>query len=193
MGQRIGLFGGTFDPPHLGHLAAALAARDALELDRILLVVANEPWQKLDKRALTAAHHRLAMTELLVKDIDGIEASDMEIVRGGLTYTIDTVIQFQDAGHEVVLVLGADAAGGLNSWERAEELCRLVQVAVVDRPGHRLPELDTWSIHKNSAESLDVSSSQLRSLMSEGTSTAGNIPSAVKSYIDLHQLKWPRH
>ncbi|MDP7067050.1 MAG: nicotinate (nicotinamide) nucleotide adenylyltransferase [Acidimicrobiales bacterium] len=193
MGQRIGLFGGTFDPPHLGHLAAALAARDALELDRILLVVANEPWQKLDKRALTAAHHRLAMTELLVKDVDGIEASDMEIVRGGLTYTIDTVIQFQDAGHEVVLVLGADAAGGLNSWERAEELCRLVQVAVVDRPGHRLPELDTWSIHKISAESLDVSSSQLRSLMSEGTSTAGNIPSAVKSYIDIHQLKWPRH
>ncbi len=190
MGQRIGLFGGTFDPPHLGHLAVALAARDALELDRILLVVANEPWQKLDKRNLTAAHHRLAMTELLVKDIDGIEASDMEIVRGGLSYTIDTVLQLQDVGHEVVLVLGADAAGGLNSWERAEELSRLVQVAVVDRPGHRLPKLDTWSVEKISAVSIDVSSSQVRSSMSEGTSTTGSIPSAVKGYIDLHQLEW---
>ena len=183
MGQRIGLFGGTFDPPHSGHLAAALAARDALELDRILLVVANEPWQKLDKRNLTAAHHRLAMTELLVKNIDGIEASDMEIARGGLSYTIDTVLQLQDVGHEVVLVLGADAAGGLNSWERAEELSRLV----------RVPKLDNWSIDKISAASLDVSSSQVRSLMSEGTSTAGSIPSAVKGYIDFHQLEWPGH
>ena len=79
MGQRIGLFGGTFDPPHLGHLAVALAARDALELDRTLLVVANPAVAKVGQRPVTEAHHRLAMTELLVQNSDGLEVSDLEI------------------------------------------------------------------------------------------------------------------
>ena len=191
MGQRIGLFGGTFDPPHLGHLAVALAARDALQLDKTLLVVANQPWQKVDERSITAADHRLAMTKLLVQNVDGIEASDLEIVRGGVSYTIETVIQLREAGHEVFLIVGADAAAGLDSWERATELSRLTEVAVVDRPGYDLPKLAGWSVQKISAQAINVSSSQVRTSMSEGVSTTDSIPSAVRRYIDLHHLEWP--
>ena len=191
MGQRIGLFGGTFDPPHLGHLAVAIAARDALELDRTLLVVANQPWQKVGHRPVTEARHRLAMTELLVQNSDGLEVSDLEIVRGGMSYTIDTVKQLQEAGHEVVLIMGADAAAGIDSWERATELSRLTRIAVVDRPGYDMPELANWSVDKIPAQSIRVSSSQVRSSMSEGSPAAGNIPSAVRRYIDLHHLEWP--
>ncbi|HBU40037.1 MAG TPA: nicotinate (nicotinamide) nucleotide adenylyltransferase [Acidimicrobiaceae bacterium] len=191
MGQRIGLFGGTFDPPHLGHLAVAIAARDALELDRTLLVVANQPWQKVGHRPVTEARHRLAMTELLVQNSDGLEVSDLEIVRGGMSYTIDTVKQLQEAGHEVVLIMGADAAAGIDSWERATELSRLTRIAVVDRPGYDMPELANWSVDKIAAQSIRVSSSQVRSSMSEGSPAADNIPSAVRRYIDLHHLEWP--
>tara|TARA_B100000700_G_scaffold214968_1_gene236251 strand:+ start:239 stop:820 length:582 start_codon:yes stop_codon:yes gene_type:complete len=191
MGQRIGLFGGTFDPPHLGHLAVALAARDTLELDRTLLVVANQPWQKIVERPVTEAQHRLAMTELLVQNSDGLEASDLEIVRGGMSYTIDTVKQLQEVGHEVVLIMGADAAAGVDSWERATELSRLTRIAVVDRPGYDLPELANWSVTKIPAQSISVSSSQLRSSMSEGSPAADSIPSAVRRYIDSHHLEWP--
>lgn len=191
MGQRIGLFGGTFDPPHLGHLAVAIAARDTLELDRILLVVANQPWQKVGHRPVTEARHRLAMTELLVQNSDGLEVSDLEIVRGGMSYTIDTVKQLQEAGHEVVLIMGADAAAGIDSWERATELSRLTRIAVVDRPGYDMPELANWSVDKIPAQSISVSSSQVRSSMSEGSPATDNIPSAVRRYIDLHHLEWP--
>ena len=193
MGQRIGLFGGTFDPPHLGHLAVAIAARDTLELDRILLVVANQPWQKVGHRPVTEARHRLAMTELLVQNSDGLEVSDLEIVRGGMSYTIDTVKQLQEAGHEVVLIMGADAAAGIDSWERATELSRLTRIAVVDRPGYDMPELANWSVDKIPAQSISVSSSQVRSSMSEGSPATDNIPSAVRRYIDLHHLEWPAH
>ena len=133
MGQRIGLFGGTFDPPHTGHLAGAVAARSALGLDRVIFVVANEPWQKSNQRSVTKAHHRLAMVRLLVEGVDGIEVSDLEISRGGPSYTIDTVKELRDGDHEVILVVGADAAAGLDSWDRSDELRELVEVAVVDR------------------------------------------------------------
>ena len=113
MGRRIGLFGGTFDPPHMGHLAAALAAKEALGLDEVLFVVANDPWQKSGQRPITEARHRLAMTELLVEDADGIEASDAEILRGGESYMIDTVSDMRQRGHEITLIVGADVADGL--------------------------------------------------------------------------------
>src|SRR6185437_1684705 len=89
--ERIGLLGGTFDPPHAGHLAAALACRDALALDRLLLVVANHPWQKAPQRRISPAEDRLAMVQAAVDGVPGLEVSRMEIDRGGPSYTIETV------------------------------------------------------------------------------------------------------
>ena len=125
MSQRIGLFGGTFDPPHMGHLEAALAAKRTFLLHRLLFVVANDPWQKSTERTLIEARHRLTMVRMLVEGVAGVEASDLEIVRGGPSYTIETVTELRDQGNEVILVVGADTAAGLDTWERASAL-RLV-------------------------------------------------------------------
>lgn len=190
MGRRIGLFGGTFDPPHLGHLAAAVTAREALDLDEVLLVVANDPWQKSDQRPITEAQHRLAMTELLVEDIDGIEASDVEILRGGESYMIDTVTDMRRQGHEITLIVGADVADGLETWERWDQLRQLVRLAVLDRPGYVSPTLDGWLMERVSVEPKDISSSKLRDQMSEGASIYDSLSASVRSYIDDHQLVW---
>src|SRR5579864_2821787 len=90
-GARIGIFGGTFDPVHVGHLVAAAWPREAFELERVLLVVANEPWQKTGTRAVTPAEDRFLMVEAAVDGVDGVEACRIEIDRGGPSYTADTV------------------------------------------------------------------------------------------------------
>ena len=190
MGRRIGLFGGTFDPPHAGHLAAAVAAKEALGLDVVLLVVANDPWQKAGQRPITDARHRLAMTELLVEDTDGIEASDAEILRGGESYMIDTVSDMRQRGHEITLIVGADVADGLETWERSDQLRQLVRVAVVDRPGYVSSTPDGWLMERVAVEPKEISSSKLRDQMGEGVSIYDRLSAPVRSYIDDHLLEW---
>jgi len=190
MSQRIGLFGGTFDPPHMGHLEAALAAKRAFLLHRLLFVVANDPWQKSTERTLTEASHRLAMVRMLVEGVEGVEVSDLEILRGGPSYTIETVNELRDQGDEVILVVGADTAAGLDMWERASELRELVEVAVVDRPGCVLPELKGWRFQRVVTESPDISSSGVRALVGDRSSTHHSVPAAISDYIlrqDLYQ------
>ena len=190
MSRRIGLFGGTFDPPHAGHLAAAVAAKEALGLDVVLLVVANDPWQKTGQRPITDARHRLAMTELLVEDTDGLEASDAEILRGGESYMIDTVNDMRRQGHEITLIVGADVAHGLETWERSDQLRQLVRVAVVDRPGYVSSTPDGWLMERVAVEPKEISSSKLRDQMGEGVSIYDSLSTSVRSYIDDHQLEW---
>lgn len=114
MSERVGVFGGTFDPIHIGHLVAAVNVRHALALDRVLLVVANEPWQKAGTRAITVAADRLAMVEAAVAGVAGREASALEIERGGPSYTADTVaeIEARNPGAELFVIVGTDVADG---------------------------------------------------------------------------------
>ncbi|HAF69498.1 MAG TPA: nicotinate (nicotinamide) nucleotide adenylyltransferase [Acidimicrobiaceae bacterium] len=190
MGRRIGLFGGTFDPPHEGHLAAASAAKEVLGLDEVLLVVANDPWQKSSHRSITEARHRLAMTKLLVEEVEGIEVSDVEILRGGESYTIDTVTDMCRQGHEVTLIVGADVVEGIETWERSDELRELVHLAVIDRPGYNPPTLEGWFMERVFVNSKDISSSEVRDQIGEGTSMGYGLPLVVRRYIDQHQLAW---
>ena len=193
MGQRIGLFGGTFDPPHMGHLAAAVTAKEVLGLDEVLLVVANDPWQKSGQRPITDAQHRLAMTKLVVEDVDGIEASDVELLRGGESYMIDTVHDMRRRGHEITLIVGADVADGLETWERTDQLRKLVRLAVLDRPGYDLPTLDGWITERVAVEPKDISSSGVRDQIGEGASIYDSLSASVRSYIDDHHLVWESH
>jgi nicotinate-nucleotide adenylyltransferase len=165
------VFGGTFDPPHVGHLVAAVNARHEARLDRVLLVVANEPWQKTGLRDLTPARDRLAMVAAAVDGVDGLEASDLEIRRGGPSYTADTLAELhdQDPARELFLILGSDAAGGLATWERTERLRELATIVLVDRPGAegaRPPEGYRYEVV--SVPLLDVSSTEVRSRVTEG-------------------------
>ncbi len=128
------MFGGTFDPVHIGHMVAAVNVRHALALDRVMLVVANEPWQK-SSRAITPAEDRLAVLAASIAGIEGLEASRIEIDRGGISYTIDTITDLRSMypSAELHLVVGEDVARGLSSWKRASELRRMVRLVVVSR------------------------------------------------------------
>jgi len=181
----VGVFGGTFDPPHIGHLVAALEARSALDLDVVLLVVANVPWQKVGTRDISPAEDRLAMVVAAVADVDGLEVSDLELRRGGDSYTADTLADLRAAEPEAELfvIVGRDAAAGFTTWERHDEVASAASLVVVDRPGPPL-ELDPahrWT--RVDIPELEVSSTDLRARVSERRSIRFLVPDSVASSI----------
>jgi len=188
---RIGVFGGTFDPPHVGHLVTAVNVHHALDLDVVLLVVANEPWQKLGTRPISSAADRLAMVRAAVGDVEGLEASSLEIDRGGHSFTADTLAALARAhpGASLHLVLGADAAAGLETWERVEEVRQLASLVVVDRPGRPpavIPEGWTWT--QVEVPRLEVSSTDLRDRVADGRPLEYLLPDAVIACVREHRL-----
>ena len=167
---RIGLFGGTFDPPHVGHLVTAVNVRHALNLDIVILMVANDPWQKSGSRDVTTAEDRFAMVEAAVSVVDGVVAGRDEIDRGGPSYTADTLMALAEKhpGAELFTIVGDDAAAGLPSWTRVEQVAEYSQLVVVDRPGVAvdLPKQFSWL--RVESPRLEVSSTDLRSRFSDG-------------------------
>ena len=165
------MFGGTFDPPHVGHMVAAVNARHGARLDRVLLVVANEPWQKVGERDISPAADRLAMVEAAVAGVEGLEASDIEIARGGRSYTVDTLraLRDDDPDRDLSLILGSDAVAGLPTWEGVEDLPELAEIIVVERPGTegaRPPEGFRYQVVE--VPLLDISSTEVRARVADG-------------------------
>ncbi len=168
---RIGIFGGTFDPIHVGHLVAAINARYALSLDKVLMVVASRPWQKTSAREVSSAADRYAVVEAAVSGVEGLEASALEIERGGNSYTVDTLEDLAGShpGAELYMIVGSDLVRELETWERAEDLPSLCRLVVVSRPGaepDRLPE--SWRTVIVDMPGLDISSTDLRTRAAEG-------------------------
>jgi nicotinate-nucleotide adenylyltransferase len=191
VGERIGVFGGTFDPPHVGHLVTAVDVRHELGLDRVLLVVANRPWQKAGSRAITPAVDRLAMVRAAVGDVESLEASSMEIDRGGDSYTADTLAELQDEqpDAELFVILGADAAAGLATWERADEVRALATLVVVDRPGSLSASVpDGWCWTHVEVPRLEVSSTELRHRVATGRPLDYLLPPGVVTCIRERRL-----
>lgn len=189
--RRIGVLGGTFDPVHVGHLVAAVNARHALELDVVLLVVANSPWQKEGVRVVSPARDRLAVVHAAVGDVEGVEASDQEIVRGGTSYTADTLRELGEAhpGAALSLVVGADVVPGLASWERIDEVRSRSRLAVVNRPGAPAPAVPAgWEADVVEIPNLDVSSTDLRRRVAEGRPLDYLVPSAAMREIRARGL-----
>ena len=189
--RGLGILGGTFDPPHIGHIAAAVEVRSALHLDRVLLMVANDPWQKTGTRPLSEASDRLAMVSAAVRGIEGIEASDLEIDRGGVTYSIDT-LQFLRAtapDQQLFLIVGSDAASNLHTWHRYEEVPDLATLVIVDRDGDNDAEPPSgWSAVRVSVPRLDISSSELRDRVRSGRPLAPFLDAAVINEIRARGL-----
>ncbi|MDD9368757.1 MAG: nicotinate-nucleotide adenylyltransferase [Acidimicrobiales bacterium] len=169
--ERLGIFGGTFDPPHVGHLVTAVNVRHELALDRVLLVVNDQPWQKLGTRTITPAADRFAMVEAAVGSVEGLEASRIEIDRGGMSYTADTLHALLDdqPDRQLHVILGSDAAEGLPTWERADEVRALATIVVVERPGTAETEPPPgWSWVRVEVPRLEVSSTDLRARVADG-------------------------
>ncbi|MCL5048374.1 MAG: nicotinate-nucleotide adenylyltransferase [Firmicutes bacterium] len=161
--MRIGILGGTFDPIHIGHLIAAINARDELNLEKVLLVVANQPWQKVTVRQITPSEIRFAMVKEAVQSLQGLEACDLEIARGGLSYTADTIagIKRTYSEPEIYLLVGTDVAKELSTWERVEEFRNDVHLVVVSRPTEDAQDSDQFMDPIRSLEEDELASSLL--------------------------------
>jgi len=181
---RTGILGGTFDPIHLAHLHAGETALYQASLDRVVFMPAGEPWQKGD-RLLTGAAHRLEMIRLAISDIDGFEVDDRELEREGPTYTIDTVLSFPE-DEELSLILGADAALGLPTWHRWDEVVDRVSVLVVPRPGTDAREVQSvipQAVFLDMAV-LEISGTEIREMAQIGEPFRFLVPLAVHDYIE---------
>ena len=191
--RRLGILGGTFDPPHAGHVAAAVAAQTQVGLDDVVLMVANEPWQKVGDRQVTPAQVRREMTEALVEEISGLRADDREIRRGGPTFTVDTLeeILAEQPNTEIFLIVGADTAERLETWHRASDVVRLSTIVIVNRdnstnaaPGF-LRDARVLNVTMNP---VDVSSSGIRDAVARGESIDSSTSLSVASIIRDHSL-----
>lgn len=189
--SRIGLFGGSFDPPHVAHVALARAALAALALDEVRWVPAGQPWQKA--RAITPAVHREAMVRLAIDGEPRCVLDRSELERSGPSYTLDTVRAFAAAqpAAQWFLIIGADQYAGLHTWRDWQALLGLVTLAVANRPGP-MPSVNSEVLrfpHRVvPLPMLDISATEIRGRVARGLPVDSMVPPAVARYIDLHRL-----
>ncbi len=187
--MRLGILGGSFDPPHLGHLIPAIDAGESLGLDGIRFVPAWEQPFKIG-RAAASGTHRLAMAERLLRGIPGFAVDRSEMDRGGLSYTVDTVAQMA-AAHptaELVLLLGADAYALFEQWREPERIRALASIAVLQRGDGTAPPLVAGPVQVLKTRRVDISSTELRARVADGRTIRGFTPDAVADYVAEHRL-----
>jgi nicotinate-nucleotide adenylyltransferase len=209
--RRVGILGGTFDPPHVGHLALARSARDAMQLDEVRLMPTGHSWQK--SAAGASALQRLEMVRIALRDVgpaEGLRADDREVVRGGQTYTVDTLEALRkELGPDVMLVLivGSDQLRNLATWRNWQRLFDLAHIAatqreritlddlppeveaeVARRGRDALPEAPAGSIVFFRMPAVAVSATGLRAQLAAGERPDALSPPAVLDYIQSHRL-----
>lgn len=191
--ERIGVFGGTFDPVHVAHVVSAVEARRALSLARVVLVPAGDPWQK--RATVTApAADRLAMVRAAVEGIAGLEVSALEVEREGPSYTYQTLESLSAPGRRLFLIVGADVAATLSSWVGIERLPGLATLVVIDRAGERPANAgppEGLSCERVSIPRLDISSTDLRVRAGRGWPLDGLVPPGAVRVITERGLYRP--
>lgn len=185
--MRLGLFGGSFDPPHVGHVLVAQDAREALRLDRLLVIPAAQ--QPLKGSGQTAAAHRLAMTQAAFGGVDGLEVDAIEIDRGGLSFMVDTVeaVRRRNPDAQLHLLVGEDVVPTLPRWREPERLLAMVQLVILTRDsgagGSGAPEGLIANAIRLATRRVDVSSTEVRERVRAGKSLRGFVPESVATYI----------
>jgi nicotinate-nucleotide adenylyltransferase len=197
--RRVGILGGTFDPPHIGHLWLATLAADCLDLGHVLFMPAARPPHK-GRRAISNAADRVMMTRLAISGDPGLDLSLVEMERPGPSYTVDSLAQLRaHLGENVslVLIMAADSFAEIESWREPDRLLELAEWGVGPRPGTALPqraELDrrfgaaASRIHLLDGPSLDVSSSEIRARVAAGRPIRYLVPRAVEELITARGL-----
>jgi len=192
--MNTGVFGGTFDPIHLGHLAVAEEVRTSLGLAEVLFVPAGQPWLKAD-RSISPAKHRVEMVKLAIAGNPHFKLSSCEVDRPGPSYAVDTIdILHHQLGTEAKLffLLGSDALSELPQWKEPSRLIQICHLVAFTRPGFALPPLEPLesaipglSQHVTFVEvpQIDISTPQIRNRVSRGASLHGLVPQAVERYI----------
>jgi nicotinate-nucleotide adenylyltransferase len=192
--RRIGILGGTFDPPHVGHLWLATLAADAIGLDRVLFMPAAQPPHKSELH-VTSAAERLLMARLAIAGNDGFELTLIELERAGPSYTIDSVVELRRLygdEAELYLLMAADSLAQIDSWRQPDELLERIEWVVGPRPGVALPDRSTLEdrfggrasrIHLLDGPSLDVSSTEIRERVAAGHAISYLVPRGVEDLI----------
>ena len=175
--RRLGLFGGTFDPPHLGHVAALEAVAASGRFEKIIVTVAGDPYLKSPD--VRSSDLRLAMAHAAFDDIPLVEVSDMEIRRHGPSYTVDTVRELLVNDSALDLIVGADLVAHLNEWHEAEALRDMVQVAMVPRPGSSAHLPHGWRGYEIAMHPVDLSSTLIRSMGTRNENLKNFLPTGV--------------
>ncbi len=195
--MRVGILGGTFDPIHVGHVSAASAALECANLDRVLFVPSAQPPHRA--AALAPAEDRLEMCRLAIVGEPRFEVSEVEIRRGGRSYTVDTLQELKRLRRtdDLFLILGWDAAKLLPRWRDPERVVELASIVIISRPGTQAPQpadfvgagLDTDRFTFCSRQTTpDVSGSAVRRAIGRGEPVAGKLPGPVERYIATHHL-----
>lgn len=212
MTARVGVYGGSFDPVHLGHVLPVEEARERLAIDRVLYVPAYHPPHKLASPS-ASAHHRFAMLALALEPYPNLLLSDFEVSRGGTTYTIETLrhLRAQDGDREILLVLGSDSLEQIESWRSFREILGEFRLVVVTREGAPrarleavLPRDVTARFAPDGARPADaapehtifwggnapvtISSTWLRRAIPAGEDLSGSLPASVAAYLRKHGL-----
>lgn len=189
--RRIGLFGGTFDPPHNAHVALARLALTELALDELRWIPAGQPWQKA--RQITPATHREAMVRLAMGEEPRFVLERCEIRRAGPSFTLDTVRELQAAqpGMQWFLIIGQDQYAGLHTWRDWRELLSRVTLAVANRPGVAVephPDVKAAAHQVVPLPMLDIASTDIRARVASGQDIGALVPVSVARYIEANHL-----
>jgi nicotinate-nucleotide adenylyltransferase len=194
--MRVGVLGGTFDPIHLGHLAAAQAAQDCAQLDKVLIMPSAQPPHR--PGAIASAEERLAMCRLAVEGRPNLEVSDVEVRHGGRSYTVETLVELKRLlpDDDLFLILGWDAAALFATWREPARVLSLASVIVIGRPGMPPPGAEQLSAAGLDLERTvlclrptpDISGSALRRAIAAGKPVADELPPAVETFIASHAL-----
>jgi nicotinate-nucleotide adenylyltransferase len=194
---RLGILGGTFNPPHLGHLVCAQEAHGELALDRVLLIPASIPPHKSVEHE-PGPEHRLELCRLAVAGDQRFAVSDLELRRSGPSFTLDTLktLSTQAPQDELVLILGGDIAAGLTEWHEPEQVLELATVAIADRRGTTRDAVDRTLAQLRGGDRarffamprIGVSSTMLRRRVADGRPIRYFVPDQVEEYIQRHRL-----
>lgn len=193
--MNVGVFGGTFDPPHIGHLIVGEHVREALGLGKLIFVPTAIPPHKQDQQ-ITDAHHRLSMLRLAAGDNPSLSVSSYEVEKGGVSYTVQTLTEFkrQMRGDAFYLLIGMDNLADFRTWREPEKILSLATVVVMTRPGVR-PGADDFlgdpRVRLVEVPAIGIASTLLRQRVREGKSIRYFVPSDVEKYIVRHGLYRP--
>jgi nicotinate-nucleotide adenylyltransferase len=189
---KIGFLGGSFDPVHFGHLLAAQDVYEQYRLDRLFLVPAAQAPLK-PQEVQSSLEDRLAMLRAAIEWDRRFEVSDVELRRGGVSYTIDSVRHFRSAfpHDELFWIIGGDQLPQLNRWKDIAELAQLVEFIFLERPGHaakQTPDIPGLRLHRCDGHLIEISSSELRQRVRRGLSLHYFCPQKVIAHIESHKL-----
>jgi nicotinate-nucleotide adenylyltransferase len=196
--RPIAVLGGTFDPPHIGHLVLGECVRWQFACERVLFVPAGDPYRKTGTdtaenrlagvaapRRVTAGGTRLQMVRLAIAGNDGFEADGREVVRAGPSYTVDTLRELRGEGHaDIVLVLGSDAVADLPNWREPAEIGRLARIVVAEKE----PGASAGGFERVEMPLLRISSTEVRGRVAAGMPIRYLVPEAVREFIEVQRL-----